>query len=81
VRIKKRLTKLITEEEITNLCQLQRKITQLKNNINQQAQQINQIINNYYDNITQSIVGVEGNIEIEGSFAPQYIAQQEQPTN
>jgi len=50
VRIKKRLAKQITEKEVNDLCQLQRKITQLKSNINQQVQQINQIINNYYGN-------------------------------
>lgn len=45
-RTKKKLVKIISEEEISNLCQLQEVIIKLQNNINQREQQINQIINN-----------------------------------
>jgi len=77
VRIKKRLSKQINDEQINNLCKIQKKLAQLKNNIHQQEQQINQIINNYYGNISQSIVGVEGNVTMK-DFAPHYQAQIEQ---
>lgn len=45
-RTKKKLVKIISEEEISNLCRLQEVIIKLQNNINQREQQINQIINN-----------------------------------